>query len=87
MLKCQSNLSFGFFTSLYYDCLEIKKIPVSFEKKNHLISEELNSKVDLSFFYTHQIACVADSYKKNSDSCQNHDHQIFLSIPIVTRIS
>lgn len=50
MLKSQSNLSFGFFTSLYYDCLEIKKTQVSFEKKNHLISEELNSKVDLSFF-------------------------------------
>lgn len=68
MLKSQSNLSFGFFTSLYYDCLEIKKTQVSFEKKNHLISEELNSKVDLSFFYTHQIACVADSYKNSSIS-------------------
>lgn len=39
-----------FFTSLYYDCLEIKKTQVSFEKKKHLISEELNSKVDFSFF-------------------------------------
>lgn len=26
------------------------KTQVSFEKKNHLISEELNSKVDLRFF-------------------------------------